>query len=105
VRARALAVAGSSLKAESVPLAASASQYQAVGQVSQANHIMVMAHALFHQGELMNQQAKRLQAAALDVNDALPRYQRAEQAAVNSAAAAASAADSAATPTRSFLPY
>lgn len=89
-RAQALAVASNHLKAEGMTLASSAEQYQRVGQVAQANQIMVTAHSLVNQGERMKQQAQQLYATMQEFHDALPVYQQAEQAAADSAAAAAS---------------
>jgi len=92
-RAQALAAAASNLQAEGVTLASSAEQYQMVGQTTKASQIMVTAHSLLNQGIQMRKQAEQLSAEAKEVNDALPLYHQAEEAAFQSAAQTANPPD------------
>lgn len=86
-RAHAMAAASNNLKGEGASLAASANQYQAVGQTVKANQIMVQAHSLFDQGERLKEAAEELHETATEIYSALPMYQKAEQSAADSAAA------------------
>mmetsp|Transcript_57653 Transcript_57653/g.165336 ORF Transcript_57653/g.165336 Transcript_57653/m.165336 type:complete len:279 (-) Transcript_57653:81-917(-) len=90
---QALAAAGNHLQAEAMTLASSAEQYQMIGQVAQANQIMMTAHSLLSQGDRMRKEALDLRRKVADVQAALPLYQQAEQAAVASAAQQASIAE------------
>lgn len=84
-RAQELAAASNSLRGEGMKLAASANQYQFMGQTVQANQLMMHAHSLFQQGDAMKAEAEKLQGTATEVNAALPAYQLASQAAAASA--------------------
>jgi len=85
-QAQAMAAAGSNLRAEGMTLASHAEQYQMVGQTAKAGQMMVTAHSLLNQGNMMTKQAENLSAEAKEVQEALPLYQQAEEAAFQSAA-------------------
>lgn len=85
-RAQELAAASNTLRSESVKLAGSAEDYQAVGQPIEANQIMMNAHSLMHRADMMKEKALQLQKSAQEIRDALPLWQQAEQAAVANAA-------------------
>merc|ERR1719217_635972 len=88
-RAQELATTSNSLKSQGMQLAGSADQYQLMGQTIQADQIMMQAHTLFQQGDMMKKEALRLKAAADSISSSLPTYQLASQAAAAAAAAAA----------------
>lgn len=88
-RAQELATTSNTLKSQGMQLAGSADQYQLMGQTVQADQIMMQAHTLFHQGDMMKNEALRLKAAADSISGSLPTYQLASQAAAAAAAAAA----------------
>mmetsp|Transcript_94597 Transcript_94597/g.276469 ORF Transcript_94597/g.276469 Transcript_94597/m.276469 type:complete len:291 (-) Transcript_94597:181-1053(-) len=93
--AQALAAAAITLQADSANETAAASEYQRLGQVPQAEHLMRRAGALFHQAELMKERAEQMRAKALQVQEGLPAYHEAERLAAESAADAVRALASA----------
>lgn len=90
-RAQVMAVASNHLVAQSSEVARAAITYQSMGQVVEANKLMLKAHTLAEQGENMRHEAQRMYASAVSTNDALPAYRLAATQASAGEAAAASA--------------
>ncbi|CAJ1331243.1 unnamed protein product [Effrenium voratum] len=89
LRAQAMSAAGNQLQVEGVRLAPSAAGYQQTGKPKEANQIIMTAHMLVDQGLKLKRQAKTIHQTAVELNDALPAYRSAEQAATLHAAAMA----------------
>ncbi|CAK9097388.1 Hypothetical protein SCF082_LOCUS45682 [Durusdinium trenchii] len=87
--AQAMNTAGQQLEVEGARLAPHAQGYQMVGKVDEANQIIRTAHLLVDQGLKLKRQAKSIHQSAVELNDALPQYATAEQAAILHAAAMA----------------
>lgn len=85
--AKALALASHSLQAEGANESTAAIQYQTSGQVLQAEYFTKMAQALLGQADTMMKQAKEAHAQALRIEEGLPKYDHAGQAASDRAAA------------------
>lgn len=73
-RANELAAASNNLKAQSQILAGSANGYQFVGQVVQAQQIMMQANELMNYAEMMKKEAIRLHGIAGQIGGAMQAY-------------------------------
>jgi len=81
-RAQELASASNHLRAEGMRLAGSAEAYQQNRQPAEANEIILTAHNMMVQAQTMKNEALRLEESAQEINNVLPLWQQAEQAAV-----------------------
>lgn len=89
LEAQAMNAQGNQLQVEGASLAPIADSYQKAGNVEEANQMIRKAHLLVDQGLKLKRQAKKIHQNAVELNNALPQYAIAEQAASLHAAAMA----------------